>query len=172
MFASLTAAWGKGRLAFDEKLDQLLIYTLRTSSADRLRMIVGADEGLEMLMKKHAETAGSRGALLKAAKCKRYTHARLNRYCANLLLGMTKGAAAAHPVPEYIRVLGFRRDAARVLREIKNRASLPLVTDPVKLKALEMFSFDRAATDLRAVSENAEGGRAAGLDLTHPIVVI
>lgn len=156
----------KADKAQNDTLDNVLLYLLRNS--EDLREIWGADEGIENLFKKAATDCTSRAMLLEKVKCKRYTYVRLNRFCSHVLLKLTKEFVSDHPDPTYIRVLGFRRDASDVLKEIKARATLPLVTDCTKLKGDPIFEFERKATDLQALAM----GKGCGRDLTEPIVIL
>ena len=171
-FDALAACLDAGRFADMASLDQALILALRTASPANLASLCDVSEGMERLFIKHAGEAGTREALLDRVKCKRYTHARLSRFCAHALLGLTRAAAQAHPVPEYARVLGFRQDAAPLLRHFKEKGALPLVTDATRLRHSEMFRFDCAATDLQALAQINPAGRAAGQDFTREIVIV
>ena len=171
-YQSLLEARAQGRLASDARLDPILIYLLRNTDEQTLNGILGADEGMELLLKKHAALCGDRASLIDRAKCKRYTNARLNRFCASLLLGMTKTESQKHPTPTYARVLGFRRGSSWLFRELERRAALPIVTDPMRLRDDPIFAFDRAATDLQALAREDPACRTSGDDLTRPIVIV
>ena len=158
-------------LADPRALDALLLHTLRGMSPEALSGICDVSEGLEHRMFREAQQAQSREDLIARVKCRRYTRARLSRLCAGTLLGLTKELAGRHPAPEYIRVLGFRREAAPVLRQIKECGTLPLATDPTRLAGQEMFEFERRATDLQGLCM-PDGHRAAGRDFTEPLVII
>ena len=171
-FAVMRACLAEGRYARMEALDQALIWRLREAEPESLAALCDAGEGMERLFIRRAMEVGTRAALLDQVKSKRYTHARLSRLCAQAMLGVTRAAAQAHPAPEYVRVLGFRRDAAPLLRHLKETGALPLVTDPTRLRENGLFRFDRAATDLQALAMAAPEARAAGQDYTHPIVIV
>ena len=171
-FEALSACLEAGRFARPEALDRTLIYLLRAAPAEYLSSLCEAGEGLENLFVRHAMETGGREALLERVKSKRYTHARLSRFCAQALLGVTRAAAQAHPAPEYARALGFRREAAPLLRHLKETASLPLITDATRLKGNGLFRFDCAATDLQALAMADPGARQAGQDFTRPIVIV
>ena len=155
-----------------EAMDELLLYRLRMMPEEEIARLIDVSEGLEHRVARLAAREGTREGLIQAIKCKRYTYARLSRICAQALLGMTRELAQAHPAPEYIRVLGFRKEAAPLLREIKSRASLPLCSDPVALLGNPLFELERRATDLQSLLLRDPSHRAAGLDLRHKRVVI
>ena len=171
-YAAMRDCLDAGQFARVDALDQALILRLRSADPADLAALCEAGEGMENLFMKHAAEAGSREDLLERVKTKRYTYARLSRFCAQALLGMTREAALAHPAPEYARVLGFRRDAAPLLRHLKETAKLPLVTDVTRLKENDLFRFDRAATDLQALAMAAPEARGAGQDFTRQIVTV
>lgn len=152
-----------------ERLDELLLYRLRGMSEAEIAALIDVSEGLEHRIVRCAAQAGTREELLQAVKCKRYTYARLSRICAQAMLGMTRELAQAHPMPEYIRVLGFRKEAAPLLKEIKARARRPLATDPVALIGQPLFELERRATDLQSLLMRVPEHRAAGRDLRQPM---
>ena len=64
-------------------------------------------------------------------KSKDMTYTRISRCLLHILLNMTKDefeTCRAEDYISYARVLGFRKDAAPLLTEIKKNSSIPLVT--------------------------------------------
>jgi len=160
-----------GRISDMTRLDALLLDRLRSMTALQLEGLCDVSEGLENRLLKCAEMCGSREALLTALKCKRYTHARLSRLCAHALLGVTKEMAARHPLPGYARVLGFRREAGELLRQLAG-AHLPLVSRPSQLREDEVFRLEMRATDLQSLCFADETARSARRDLTEKMLVV
>lgn len=162
-----------GRWADPYALDATLLYLLRRAEhGTPMDELCDVAEGFDNLFERHAQSCTSRAELIAAVKSKRYTYARLNRFCAHVLLNLTRAAAQSHPLPEYVRVLGFRDEARPLLRLLKKNASLPLITDAAQLKNHPLFAFDRAATDLQALSMHAPACRTAAGDLTTPPVIL
>ena len=64
---------------------------------------------------------------------RRYPKARIRRILLNILLEIDAAATCA---PQYIRVLGFRREAEPLLAEMTQKASLPIITNPTKAQGL------------------------------------
>ena len=163
----LLSAERHGEFHSEDALTQALFYRLRTMDAASLRDIVGMDEGLEYRFLRAAQTAASREELIAAIKSKRYTHARLSRLCTQNLLGVSRDFAAAHRTPTYARVLGFRKDAAPLLRAIKAHASIPLITKAAAFdRADPLFSLDVRAQDLWSLGVSNPALRACGRDFT------
>ena len=86
-----------------------------------------------------------------ALKTRQYTYTRISRCLMHILLGITRKDIDSRKrlgYGSYIRILGFRRDSAPLLGNIKRRAWLPLVTktaDARKIlspQTLEHFDHD------------------------------
>ncbi len=152
--------------------DDLLLWRLRQTSEAELSALPGVAEGLERRILRCASGASTREELLDALKCKRYTRARLSRILACALLGLTNALAERHPEPEYARLMGMRRDARPLLSELKSRAKLPIVSDPVRLQSDECFRLECRATDLRALQCDDPSERRAGQELTRKFVMV
>lgn len=167
----LAAAEARGDIHDEESLTQALLYRLRTEKAQTLRAIAGMDEGLEYRFLSAAKTAKTREELLSLIKTKRYTHARLSRLCTLSLLGVTREFAAENSKPTYARVLGFRREAAPLLNEIKKRSSMPLVTKAADYSD-PLFALDVRAQDLWALGCASPQFRCAGRDYTTSPVIL
>lgn len=159
-----------GHYAEPTALDSTLLYLMRRASD--LSGLCDVCEGFDNLFLRHARQATSREELLARVKSKRYTYARLNRFCAHVLLNLTREDAAAHPRPEYVRILGFREEARPLLRHLNAASTLPLIADAARLKSDLLFAFDRRATDLQALSMRASAWQAADQDLTTPPVIV
>lgn len=150
--------------------DDLLLYVLRNSSEDMIASLPDVAEGLERRVKRCAQEASSRNELIEMLKCKRYTWARLSRLTAHAMLGLTDDLAKRHPHPEYARLVGVRQDARPLLRELKQRAKLPIVSDAVKLSGNEIFELECRATDLRALQCDRPEDRRSGQEFTQKFI--
>jgi len=80
--------------------------------------------------------------------------------------------ALRHPVPEYARLLGFRKEAAPLLAQIQKKAELPIVQRPAPFRRQggEMLALDVRAGDLRALLSHGKTERAGGADWTTPVL--
>lgn len=154
------------------ELDELLLYTLRGMTAEQVAALADVPEGLEHRVKQMADECTSRRGLIEAVKCKRYTYARLSRLMAHALLGITRELAEAHPLPEYARLLGFRKGAEPLLTELKQRAKLPIVSNPTEIADHPVFRLECRATDLRGLLSVDDAERRAGRDLTEKFIIV
>lgn len=155
-------------------LDTALLALLRTMDARTLSEVADIGEGLENRLLRAAQRASGRDALLALLKCKRYTRARLSRVLTQAMLGITKGIAERNPQPAYARLLGFRKDAAPLLREMADSSAIPIVTRPAKFMADggEAFALDIRAGDLWALGVQNAACRAGHADLTEKVVIV
>lgn len=87
--------------------------------------------------------------LLQSLKSKRYTHTRLQRLLLHILLNHTKEEMTPSVLaegPGYIRILGFRESGRALLKEMKQKATLPIVMRP------SLHSHPQLERDLQAAS--------------------
>ena len=185
--SAIRAAWARGReaealAAIPEAarpwaspdalhpMDDMLMLRLREMSLDDLKALPDVAEGLEhRLYRLCRETAG-REALLEALKCKRYTRARLSRLLTHALLGLTQAEADAQPRPACARLLGARRDAEMLLRELSRRTTLPIFSGAAALRDDAVFRFECRATDLWALLHDDPKLRLPGREFTEKFV--
>lgn len=139
-------------------LDTVLLYRLRTMTADQLRQLPLCTEGLEYRLQAAAHQATSREALLESLKTKRYARARLSRLCTHGLLGVTQELLEAHPLLEYVRLLGFRKESVDLLAAFKS-SHIPVIS-----KAADgdwqnpLYALDNTAYDLWALGASQPAG--------------
>lgn len=141
-------------LADTSKLESAILYKMRTVSAKELADVPDVSEGIENRIIAAAQKAVSLEELYSLAKVKRYTHARIRRIVMNAFLGITAENAAL-PVP-YVRVTGFNSDGVQLLREIKGKTKLPVVTKAADVATLsngakQIFETECKAGDLYAL---------------------
>lgn len=157
---------GKGISAFspaafdeitDEKLlGRIILYKLRTMSAEDIKNLPDVSEGLENRIVDAVKNAASVEELLEKVKTKRYTMARLRRILCCALLGITREMGKTPP--PYIRALAFNKKGTQIMREIKECGRLPLITNVadgyknLSDSARRIFDIDILATDIHALA--------------------
>ncbi len=133
----------------------------------------GAAEGLPARLERAGRTCTSLAEFYELAKTRRYTLSRLRRLALWAFLGLT--AADAPGAPPYLRVLGFNGRGRALLREMKTRAALPILTKPAHARALDgegrrLFELESRCTDLYGLCR--EKIPAAGREWTTGPVVL
>ena len=144
----LMAAAQEGRIHRPDALDMPLLYRLRTMP---LTGLPGVTEGLDDRLLAAAAAACDRESLLEQAKTRRYPRARLARLCAHALLNITEADLSATPLPPAALLLGFRQEAAPLLKRLSG-GSVPLLTRAADFpKEADWFRIERRAWDLWAL---------------------
>lgn len=136
---------------FSENAEKSLLYSVRMLTAEDFARAPDISEGIENRIYEAARRAVSLNELYDIAKTKRYSHARIRRIIFNSFLGITAKDAAI-PVP-YIRVTGFNSNGAEILRKVKEKTRLPLITKAADVSSLSegaerMFKIECRAGDL------------------------
>lgn len=136
---------------FSENAEKSVLYSVRMLSREDFGNAPDISEGIENRIYEAARKAVSLNELYDIAKTKRYSHARIRRIILNSFLGITAKDAAI-PVP-YIRVTGFNSNGAEILRSIKDKTLLPVITKAADVSSLSedverMFKIECRAGDL------------------------
>ena len=101
-------------------------------------MIEGFDQSLSDRLRGMEPEAMSFSERVLRLKSKNYTETRIRRALLHLLLGIRKEDVALwkENLPGYGRILGFRKESAPFLKEIKKRAAVPLIAKTADAKSL------------------------------------
>lgn len=136
-----------------EQVERAILARLRTMTAQDWERLpdCGLAEGLPRRLERAGKSCVSVDDFFEQAKTKRYTRARLSRLVLWAFLGLS--AADVPERPPYIRVLGFNERGREVLRQMKERATLPILTKPAHARELDeagrrLFELEARCTDL------------------------
>jgi len=125
-----------GMLGQMDALSAVFQYILRTNHT------LDVGEGLENRFRRFALEHWTISDILAAVKTKRYVYTRLQRTVMLMILGLSDVTVTALP---YIRILGFRRDAAHLVGEIAKKASIPVLTHGTAMD--DLTGYARAALE-------------------------
>lgn len=135
------------------RVERAILTRIRTMTAQEWALLPdsGAAEGLPQRLERAGKTCTSMEEFFESAKTKRYTRARLNRLVLWSYLGLS--VADVPDTPPYIRVLGFNERGRQVLRQMKERTDLPILTKPAHARELDaagrnLFALESRCTDL------------------------
>lgn len=158
------------RKTYDKKsYDNLILYHFRKERLETLQKICDMAEGLENKFKRASQTSTSYEELAESVKSKRYTRTRIDRICANALLGIEDWHTELKP--QYARILAFNSQGQELLAKMKKASQIPIITKVADAKPDTeefkiMFEKDLLATDIYSILTN----KPAGLDFkTSPI---
>ena len=109
-----------------ERCERAVLGKLRQMPEADFAPYDGGKEGLYHRFYNAVHTGATLEEILELAKTKRYPHARLRRMALAAWLDLPK----APERPPYLRVLAANRRGTELLREMKRRAALPVLTKP------------------------------------------
>ncbi len=177
---SLIRAQKENRLLREDDFSDLLLYAL-TSSRDRLADFGPEHSDLANRTAKLTEQFTDWTGFTELLKTKNQTYTAISRYLAQILLGIRREdlslAAACGNVP-CARLLGFRKEAAPLLKSIQDSAAVPVLTRPARdYPALDetkrhLYDFDiRAAALYRQVLQSHSGVKIKS-EFRQPVLTI
>lgn len=136
-----------GTTASMQRLERIMLYKLRSTTAEEIECISDVGQGLENRIY-GARMAGSLEELLFTVKTKRYTMSRIRRIMLCLLLGITKDDMKQ--LPAYGRILAFNERGKEILAKAKNSTKIPFSTSIAKLSQLNETAERFAELEIRA----------------------
>ena len=135
------------------RVERAILARVRTITAEKWAALPdsGAAEGLPWRLERAGHRCASLEEFFQSARSKRYTASRLHRLVLRAYLGITREDIPARP--PYLRVLGLNGRGRALLREMKGRSGVPMVTKPAHAKALDgpgqaLFRIEARCTDL------------------------
>ena len=129
--ALLTEALREKPLLHADDFSALTGYRLLGAGARELSGVAGSTEAIANRLYRQKYQFTSVSSFLSENRTREITYTRLARILLHLTLGLTKQDEAAGRDTGYIswlRILGFRRDCAPLLSQLKRSASVPVLT--------------------------------------------
>lgn len=135
------------------RLENAILCSLRTKTADDFKCLPDISEGLENKIYFSARVATGLEELYNMIKSKRYTLARIRRLVLAAFLGFDNEFFMK--TPPYVRVLGFSKCGETHLKNLV--ALIPVITRAAQIKQLDndakkVFDTECRATDIYALS--------------------
>ena len=106
-------------------------------STDNLTIYHDVKEGIDKRIKKYIFESSTLEELISKVKTRRYTYNRIKRILLYILLDIKKDTK----VKNYIRPLGFNKNGSKYLKSIKDKLTLPLVSNYSSNKDLLSLEF-------------------------------
>ncbi|MDR2899630.1 MAG: nucleotidyltransferase [Clostridiales bacterium] len=150
-------------IASYNNLSSIFHYIVNTLSKEELKNILDITEGLENLLIKAIGEYFLISDIIPYLKSKRYTYTKLSRMVAHVLLNIRKSDMDYFENlggPQYIRVLGFKKDKSYILNELSNKSSLPLINNlknaekALSTDGLRMLDMEMGAANMYAIALN------------------
>lgn len=154
--------------------EQILLYKVRSLSAEELFSFREVNEGLEHKLKTIANKCRSYDELVGSLKSKRYTMTKLSRMLINILLGIKKDFNAKDHL-NYARILGFDSKGQEILRHVKRNSEISLISNlnhiSNDLKENPLLKLDCLASDIYSLGYSKGDLRAGGSDLIKKPII-
>ena len=126
-----------------ENLFRILLEKLWTMDQNQLRKIRGVNEGIENRILQTSRQSTSYYDLIERIRSKRYTRTRIARILLNIMLGIDQDRFDSI---QYARVLAFNQRGRKILRDLKNFSSIPVITKISKYR--DLLDLDITSTNL------------------------
>lgn len=126
--------------------EKLVLYKLRTMTAEQLQKVPDVTEGLENRILQMCHKATTLDELCNLIKTKRYTMARIRRILNNVLLDITKEDIIKKP--EYIRVLGMNKKGMEILSQLRGKTNIPIIIKTADAPRSKILDIDINASNI------------------------
>lgn len=141
-------------IAKKENAERAVLARLRSASPEEIASAPDVSEGIENRIYEAARSALTLNDVYDTAKAKRYSHARIRRIVMSFYLGIT--AEDSRIPPQYIAVNGFTDNGREMLKEMRRKASLPVVMknsdiSSLSEKAKRIYELECRANDMYAL---------------------
>ena len=164
-------------------LSELLNYRLLTLNRDHVPFSSFADVSKDISdrLEHVLYEQGNFEERIFQLKTRQYTYTRISRCLLHILLGITEEMVLAGKeagYAPYARILGFRKDKAALLGEIKKHARIPLVTKTADASRMlsdtanMLFQQDLYASHVRQSLLAAKTGQPVRNEYTQPICIL
>lgn len=125
-FALLKEALEKKEFLTEHDLDSILHYCLLSEVSGNFAQYADVSQELSDRIRNQLGSCRSFSQFAELLKTKELTRARIQRALLHILLHIKE----APPGLSWARVLGFKKDSAPLLKEIKKKGNIPLLTKP------------------------------------------
>ena len=174
VFPFLKDAFCNHSYVIEKDFDSILHYSLLGKSPAELLSFLDVSESLARRISNQLNFYEGFSEFASLLKTKEITQTRIQRALLHILLGI-------RDVPEkipYARVLGFRRDSSSLLKEIKEKSSVPLLTkaaDATNYLSEKEMSLLKECTFASNVYEgilSRKSGRIFVHEYQKPVVIV
>lgn len=162
----------------------LIISTIRKMNLEELAEYAEISQGLNNRIYEAAHKAGDLEGLVDSIKTKAYTRTRIQRNLLHILFNIkdVDFKSLDKKGPQYLRVLGVRKEKEYLLSKISKSTSLKLVINPSSYLSeinfgssnllIKSLSYDIMATDIYSLLSKNPVSRQGHQDFTTPIIKI
>uniref|UniRef100_A0A7C4GJL0 tRNA(Met) cytidine acetate ligase n=1 Tax=Fervidobacterium thailandense TaxID=1008305 RepID=A0A7C4GJL0_9BACT len=195
-FEILNREFNAGRGPVFWKDLSFVIPTFRKMSRSDFQKIYSFNEGLDLRFYEASRTTGDLQQFVEFVKAKRFTYSRIRRAILHAFFGFEKEMVEESNKngPQYLRLLGFTNRGREILKEIKKKATIPIVSTPSLVENViedalkrtkegkrnfqinpELFRWqlqkDLLASDIYTFMYPDKSQAVAGMDFREPVFI-
>jgi len=162
------------RSAFNPMIfERIALNSLRAMDTSAQALPPDISEGIENRIIKNAAVSRSLAQFYELTRSRRYPLSRIRRIAMNTVLGYRASLTSAPP--PYIRMLAMNGTGRLLMRQIKEKASLPVIVKPAHInkagsRAIDVFRAENRASSLLSLCGDEAG--CGSLDYTTDPVVL
>ncbi|MBU5437743.1 nucleotidyltransferase [Tissierella sp. MSJ-40] len=147
-----------------ENYNQILLYLLRTKDKKELGKLLDMETGLENRILKESFKNNNIKEIIDKIITKRYPRTRIQRLLIHLISDLDKLSFKQlfETYPSYARVLGANKNGLVLLKKIKEKSNLPIITKFADHKKYNDISF------IRTIEYEKKATELYFLGLNHP----
>ena len=163
-----SGALGSENPAWMKNGERWVLGALRAMDGEDFAALPDCGEGLSHRIYQAVRQGRTLTEVYGLAKTKRYAHARIRRAVLWGVLGLKE--LDRPDAPLYLRVLGANAKGREVLRAMKGRAALPVITKPAHGKGIPLMELEARCTDFYQLCRG-EPGPCGTEWMTNPIML-
>ncbi|MFW6305940.1 MAG: nucleotidyltransferase [Bacillota bacterium] len=165
-----------------DNFGMMLFSTLRKLNKTRMGRYAELENGLDNRVLNEVHKSGDINDLIKNIKTKAYTQTRIQRNLLHIFFDITEDDFKLIDIfgPQYIRVLGVRKEKIEILSAINKNSSLEVIINPSeylneidtesKNPLIKSLSYDILATDIYSLLYKDPTFRQGHRDFTTPLI--
>ncbi|MCT4544216.1 MAG: nucleotidyltransferase [Vallitalea sp.] len=166
---------------FFDDYSALINYKLKILSPDQMENCLNVSEGIQNRFKKAVINYCTISDIIGYTRTRRYPISRIQRTLLHIMLSLDKDnfwKFVDNGFVQYVKILGFRKDSRDLLKLLKERSILPIISNVkdsfLSLNELQkkMLEDEIKCSDIYNIIIGNKYGRTSKNDYTHPIVRI
>ncbi len=160
---------------FPDSLTPLLLYNLYSPELKEKLKKAAVPPGLSERIVNNRNYSGSFSGFCSLLKTKNITYTSVSRHLLHLILDMDYKRAV---IPDYIRLLGFRKDSEGYFSELKKRSRIPILSNSSDLRKCrseslrEHLRIDQTYNLLKSPRKGKAGDPEFSPEISRQIIII
>ena len=169
----------KGRAPiYLKSFEKQILMTLRTLKPEGIGQLPHITPGLEYRLFKNGMEHGNLNTVIDETVSKVFTRSRIQRLCVLALLGVKKDMLKRYIDVPYIRVLGFKKRAEPLLKNLNRSSIVPVIYrvkkdfNSLSESGKELLSLEAHATDIYVLGYPNSNFSQGGQEFSRKIIIL